>query len=779
MRMFKIFILLPILLMMISCVFKGEESPTLGLSTPSINEDGETMTNIYQEEIFSDGELENKIIEYSEKYRPQYHYSPKKNWVNDPNGLVYFEGVWHLYYQHNPTNNNNNSNTHWGHATSTDLINWEEQQIALFPDDLGNMWSGTGVVDHNNTSGFFTNTKDKKGIVVAYSTNTQHIGIAYSLDGGYTFTKVSTNEPVISKPAGVNDFRDPHIFWYEEEEKWVMVVAGGLVRIYESENLVDWTYCSDTSINTECPNLIRMKVEETNEEKWLLSLGGRSYIVGSFDGKEFKKETGELTMNYGPDSYAGITFSDAPNDRVIMISWLNNWAYAAISDGVWNGCFTIPVEFSLHKINNSYQLVQNPVYELDNNRGKRLLSISDKNFQSNENILENIESNTFELNLEVNLTHTNNFELDFCIGDNDKTVVKFNKDTYRLLFIRSDSKYGFDALKKQNYLYNIPISKTSCEKDILKLRIYVDVGNVEIFVNDGLYYFVARIQPFTSSKKMSLTYDENISIKKLEIFEMKSIYFDEDEKVMAPHIGSSSDINLLIDEEYFVDVYAFNKNCYAPIKVRSLDDKIVSAELIDNQLKVKAISHGETEIMIICGKYYFTIKCFVIDETKDTLNSTINNFTVVNGRIIEKYNHYLFESNGGDSFAISDVLCKDFTYEADITVLGSGAGALIFKANSSLSSFYCMNIDVATGVLKLWKKVDGAVFEVTTFGLNLKINRTYNLKVVVIENNIKVYFEQEEVISVVDASIIEGYLGLNVWNTNAKFNNIIFTKNGE
>ena len=354
---------------------------------------GEMMIEKYEEEIFSDYELEEKVIEYSEKYRPQYHYSPKRNWVNDPNGLVYYEGVWHLYYQHNPTSNENNSNTHWGHATSKDLIHWEEQEIALFPDDLGNMWSGTGVVDYNNTSGFFAETKEKRGIVVAYSTSTQHVGIAYSTDGGYTFQKVSTSIPILQKPVGVNDFRDPHIFWYEEEQKWIMVVAGGLVRIYESFNLVDWEHCSDTNINTECPNLIRMKVVETREEKWPLSLGGRSYIVGSFNGKEFKKESGILQMNYGPDSYAGITFNNAPNGRIIMISWLNNWAYTGIADGVWNGCFTIPVELSLHRIDNAYQLVQIPVEEIVSIQGKKLVELREQNYKNHDDPLKNINSN--------------------------------------------------------------------------------------------------------------------------------------------------------------------------------------------------------------------------------------------------------------------------------------------------------------------------------------------------------------------------------------------------
>ena len=770
MKKIILLLLLPLLATLFACDGNSEDE----ISSPEISEEL-TNPNNYPEEIFSDSELEKNIIPYTEKYRPQYHYSPKANWVNDPNGLVYYEGVWHLYYQYNPTSNTNNSNTHWGHATSTDLVNWEEQGIALFPDDLGTMWSGTGVVDHNNTSGFFTNTPDKKGIVVAYSTNTQHVGIAYSLDGGYTFKKVSTDTPVVEKPVGVNDFRDPHIFWYEPDQKWVMVVAGGYVRIFESKNLVDWTHCSDTGINTECPNLLRMNVVETREEKWLLSLGGRSYIIGSFDGKNFTKESGTLTMNYGPDSYAGITFSNAPDGRIIMLSWVNNWAYTQIPDGIWNGCFTIPVEFELHKIDNSYQLVQTPISEMDSNRGNKLLNIENKYFENSEDPLKGVKSNTFEMNLEIDLEISDDFELNFCVGDGDKTVLKFDKNSYQFIFKRSDSKHGIDALK--NYLYSIPISKSSCINNILKIRIYVDVSNIEIFINDGLYYFSARIQPFSSSRGMALSYKNNIMIKNLEIFEMNSIFFDENEKIMSPHVSSDKDINLKTNEEYILDVYAFNKNCYAPIKVKSTNENVAIVELNKNQLKVKAVGSGESKIMIISGKYYIEINCTVYYESDSNLNSMLNNFKVTNGALLTAQDYYLFNCNGGDSFAISNELCKNFTYEADIAVLGNGAGALIFKATDNLSSFYCMNLDMPGGFLKLWKKVNGKVEVITTYNVNLEKNHYYNLKVVVNGNNIKVYFDGNQVIDIIDNSISEGYLGLNVWDTSAKFNNIIFSKN--
>lgn len=766
MKRIYVLLILPLLLIMISCK-SDEEGPSEGLSSPTI-ENGENMTEVYYE----DDELEKIIVDYAEKYRPQYHYSPKANWVNDPNGLVYYEGVWHLYYQYNPTGNTNNLNTHWGHATSIDLINWTEQEPALFPDDLGNMWSGTGVVDHNNTSGFFSDTKEKKGIVVAYSTSSQHIGIAYSTDGGYTYNKVSMDKPVLAKPIGVIDFRDPHIFWYEADQKWKMVVAGGVVRVYESPDLVHWSHCSDSNINTECPNLIKMKVVDTNEEKWLLSLGGRSYYVGSFNGKEFMKETGLIKMNEGPDAYAGITFSNAPNDRIVMISWLNNWAYTAQPDGVWNGCFTIPTELKLQKYANSYRLIQTPVHEVSSLRRRKLIDIKNTYYQDDEDPLTNIKSNCFELNLEVDLEYTNDFNINVCVGENEKTAINFKKDSLRFLISRCDSVYGIDAMKKQNFLYSVPIDRDSIKDNILKVRLFVDVSNLELYINDGDYYFVARIQPFSSSQQMSLVYENGIAINELTVFQMDSIWFEEGAKVTAPHIGTTQDAYIPIGEQIVRDVYPFTINTKASIRAKALDAKIVSVEVLDNKLYVKGLQKGETDIMVICGKYYLLFKCYVYDEGEGLFQSDLGELQVFNGQVSENLNHLLFQTYGGDAYALSNINCQNFVYATDVSIEGNGAAALLFRASDNLDSFYCMNLDLVAGGLKLWKKHKGNIMDVSFIPYEIELNKIYNLKIIAEGSNFKIYLDEKLINEINDDSLMVGRLGINVWNTNAKFNNL-------
>ena len=274
-----------------------------------------------------------------EPFRSVYHHSPAQNWMNDPNGMFYDDAtqLWHLYYQHNPFGATWGP-MHWAHATSTDLIHWEQHPIALAPDSLGTIFSGSIVIDRNNTAGFGENA-----IVAIYTQSEicgQHQSIAYSLDGGMTFTKYEGN-PVLK--GDIADFRDPKVFWDEQTNRWMMILACQQeVRFYSSLNLRDWTYESSFGANYgehsgvwECPDLIRLG------DHWVLLLninpggpfGGSAtqYFVGNWDGKTFTcidmpEET--KWLDYGKDHYATVTWHNAPNNRVVAIGWMSNWQYA-------------------------------------------------------------------------------------------------------------------------------------------------------------------------------------------------------------------------------------------------------------------------------------------------------------------------------------------------------------------------------------------------------------------------------------------------------------------
>ena len=283
-----------------------------------------------------------------ETYRPSYHHAPERGWMNDPNGLFFKDGVWHLYYQYNPYGSMW-GNMHWAHSTSTDLVHWQQQPVALAPDAWGTMFSGSCVVDHNNTAGF-----GKDAIISMYTSSrptpfggdVQAQCIAYSNDGGKTFTKYVGN-PVITDEK--KDFRDPHVFWNEEAGFWNMILAAGQeMQIYSSVNLKDWKYESSFGHEYgnhggvwECPDLMKMNVKGTNKDKWMLicninpggPFGGSAtqYFIGQFDGHKFicEDEPSETKwMDYGKDHYATVTFDNAPDGRRCAIAWMSNWQYA-------------------------------------------------------------------------------------------------------------------------------------------------------------------------------------------------------------------------------------------------------------------------------------------------------------------------------------------------------------------------------------------------------------------------------------------------------------------
>ena len=515
----------------------------------------------------TENEKRKNIVDYAEKWRPQFHFSTLDSRTNDPNGLVYYKGIYHLYYQCLPQGKD--IGKHWGHAVSDDLIHWKEVDLALFPDDVGHMWSGTAAIDFENTGGFFTDTPDKQGIVAAYSTNTQHIGIAYSTDGGMTFQKVSTTEPVIKNPD-IQAFRDPHLFWHPETNMWKMVIAGkgGILWIYESADLHEWKFCSkDDRYNTECPNLFRMTVEGSCEEKWILSCVGREYYVGSFDGYRFIPETGRISMNEGPDAYAGITFANMPDGRTVMISWICGFQFVA--DGKWNGCYTIPVEMKLVRTADGYRLMQNPVRELSSVRGKNLLTLRDRVLDSGVHTMDGVQSVCFDLQAEIDLADGTPFSMTVCEGAGEGTLVSYNPHTGCMTVDRRRSLTGPEKMRLENALYSFYIDPASMRENTMRLRLVADVSNLELFVNDGDYYFVMRIHPLPSSGGMSIRCDGRLHLRALTVDECRSIWFDELPTVLieedlpnAEEPDVVCDVNLLIPDWYAAHATAGKQRIY-------------------------------------------------------------------------------------------------------------------------------------------------------------------------------------------------------------------------
>ncbi len=340
---------------------------TLTVGVNQLPEDSKALESIAQSNEYPAEAL------YEETLRPQFHFSAKRGWLNDPNGLAFANGEYHLFFQHNPYGWGW-GNMHWGHATSTDLVHWKEHGEALYPDELGPMFSGSAVVDEKNTSGFGRDGKAPIVLIYTAAGNPSVQCIAHSVDGR-TFTKFSGN-PVLKQITPGN--RDPKVFWHEPTQKWVMALYVGVgkkgeknehtIQFFTSPNLKEWTHASTIDGFFECPDIFELPLDgDAAKKKWVLTAASSDYMIGAFDGQKFTPETGKLKGNFGRGFYAAQTFDHEPKGRRIQIGWLQ-----APSPGMpFNQCMSLPMELTLRTTAEGPRLARAPVEELKQLRGKK------------------------------------------------------------------------------------------------------------------------------------------------------------------------------------------------------------------------------------------------------------------------------------------------------------------------------------------------------------------------------------------------------------------------
>ena len=463
---------------------------------------------------------------YKQAFRPQYHFSPRVNWTNDPNGLVYYDGEYHLFFQHNPLGIRWGHMT-WGHAISRDLVHWQELAPAIAEDGETMIFSGSCVVDKNNTSGFGQDGRvPMVAIYTGHQTNRQSQHIAYSLDKGRTWVKYTAN-PVID--LNKKDFRDPQVFWHEPTGRWVMTVllpTEKKVLFYNSLNLKKWTKTgefttADSPANIwECPDLVEVPVEGTTERKWvlLLSMGsngaaggsGMQYYVGRFNGLVFASESkpGEVRyVDWGKDYYAAITYTNMPvrgNRGAISIGWMNNWQYANdIPTTPFRGAMTLPRELRLAKEANRYELRQRPIQELKSLIGAGFQwngtdvaqlnqSLTNSGFWGDRYVLTlDLEPDKSSSGVQVRkgkaITPPNSSE---------ETVIGYDPVKQQLYVDRSRS--GQVSFKKEfPGLFAAPLKPLNGR---VTLQVWVDRSSVEVFANDGQVTSTNQIFPGPNSQ---------------------------------------------------------------------------------------------------------------------------------------------------------------------------------------------------------------------------------------------------------------------------------------
>jgi len=311
------------------------------------------------ERLYLSDEIRDASSIYKEPLRPQQHFTYKRGWNNDPNGMVWFDGEYHLFGQHNPFEANWN-NMHWGHAVSNDMVHWEELPIALYPDKLGAMFSGSAVIDHDNTAGF-----GKDAMVAFYTTagESQVQCMAYSLDKGRSWTKYNGNPVIDSSPkCKYHQTRDPKVFWYPEGGHWVLVLyEDDGQSFYTSSNLKQWTWQSHVAGFYECPDFYRLPVDgDKDNVKWVLTAASGIYLVGDFDGKVFTPCTGLQRYAQGA-IYAGQTFNNMPDGRVVQIAWLQSY----FPGMPFKSSFSTPLEMSLRTTKDGIRLFAYPAKEFE------------------------------------------------------------------------------------------------------------------------------------------------------------------------------------------------------------------------------------------------------------------------------------------------------------------------------------------------------------------------------------------------------------------------------
>jgi fructan beta-fructosidase len=426
-----------------------------------------------------------------------YHFSPPSGWMNDPNGLIYFDGEWHLFYQHIP---DGDSRQHWGHAVSTNLLDWQPLPIALYPDQLGSIWSGCVVWDEHDTSGFFDGKDGLVAVFTHQNETAQRQSLAYSRDHGRTWTKYPAN-PVLTHPNP--DFRDPKVFWHTPTSRWIMLVTcGDCVQFYHSPDLKQWFYLSSFGKGWispawiwECPDLFTLPLD--GETHWVLhasfvvpsATDGHTldaskmrYFIGQFDGEQFTPHPatppGGHPTSYGADDYAGIVFANAPADERIFLAWMNHWAYAwpAHHQGKCEQ-MTLPRRLSLRRTPAGLRLFQQPIHPLQ----RRTPLAENLRLENQVYLLNERTGAAFALEAEIEIGAAHEMGLRLRKGEGQHTVVGYDA-ARQVIFVDRTQSGATSFHPGFATRHEAPLALSHGR---LNLQIFADSTALEVYANDG------------------------------------------------------------------------------------------------------------------------------------------------------------------------------------------------------------------------------------------------------------------------------------------------------
>ena len=465
---------------------------------------------------------------YRERYRPQFHFSPQVNWTNDPCGLVFAFGNYHLFFQHNPFANVW-GHMSWGHAVSSDLVHWKQLPVAIAEDAHAAIFTGSSVVDTDNTSGLCTSQPNCiVSIYTGFTPRTDHApekqtqNLAFSRDG-QTWTKYAGN-PVLD--LGRADTRDPKVFWYQPARRWVMVIVQAndkKVRLFSSPNLKQWQPLSEfgpqgaTGGVWECPDLYALPMPgQPAQMRWILKIGlnpghiaggsGEQYFIGHFDGKTFTPDemNGDIHwLDYGRDCYCALTFNNEPGSEAPrLIGWMNNWQYAAqVPTSPWRGAMTLPRKLSLANLNGALRLLQQPLEEFASLRREEFQYEGGSEAELNRKLSAwPHRSQTFEMEASIRFGKATIIEWKILQGENDETTLGFDTAKGQIFLDRSKSA----AAQFSKAFPSTTVAPLKLAGGSLKLHVFVDKSSVEVFAQDGAVTMTNLVFPKLDSTNLSL-----------------------------------------------------------------------------------------------------------------------------------------------------------------------------------------------------------------------------------------------------------------------------------
>ncbi|MCQ2510495.1 MAG: GH32 C-terminal domain-containing protein [Lachnospiraceae bacterium] len=687
-------------------------------------------------------------VYYNEPYRDQYHYSVKDGWANDPNGLVYYKGTYHFFYQFYDAKQW--GPMHWAHATSKDLIHWTEEPIAFYPDANGAMFSGCIAVDENNASGLFST--DEGGLIafITCDGNGQRIKLAYSEDEGKTWQKVDeiaadwTNDPL-----GTDAFRDPKVFRWEN--KWFMVVAGGPLRIYSSENMVDWQVESTyANLHTECPDLYPIMADD-GQVKWVLSRGGRFYKVGDFtnaSGKwrfvpdaEYADKDG--VMNFGKDSYAAMTFyvqdfGTAANPtlpQIVEINWMNTWDdYCnAVANKVgqdFNGTFNLALAEGLIKDGDTYVLTQRPVAGYDSLRGDAVVDLKGATVTPDNTILENFSGDVYEI---VSTFYpgeaTEKVGFKVRVGEGESTDIIYDIKNETLSIDRSKSGIiisgRFQAVDSQQVKRNADGS--------ISLHIYVDKASVEVFTNGYTAAGANQIFPSIDSLGAQVVCEGGDATADITIYPMDTIWDKVESDVPAAMTTTAAaETNMYVNDQKTVKVTLLPINVDQDVTWSVADPSVVTVESKGASAVLTALQKGSTTVTATATANPEISKTFTVKVLENNFKTNLKGWTEVNGTwVIDDETLYCSNRSSNDFYMSSEPIpYEEFTLETKVKF---PYGIInIFFAGNSMDPFdhqaYAVQVAGGNSNVRLFRFAGDTIAE-SSMGKTIDDNEFHDIKI--------------------------------------------------